>query len=49
MLQWFFRFSEFSESSAPFRENSNVHPVEAAIYSLEGKGEELEKLSPQQN
>ena len=28
MLQWFLRFSEFpefNESSAPFRENSNVH------------------------
>ena len=24
MLQWFLRFSEFTESSAPFRENSNI-------------------------
>ena len=26
MLQWFIRFSEFTESSAPFRENLNKSP-----------------------
>ena len=38
MLQWFLRFSEFpefNESSAPFRENSNVPVQSRAIFSFD--------------